>query len=208
MKKLALSLVVLLAVACGDDGDTSDNNATNNGTNNTTNNATNNASNNANNTTNNSTTSSNNSTTANNTTNNQTNNQLPDPYVAQLIYRRVATENCQLTGCIKSESVNFVSHTISNQDGRQTVMDETDGDYQALDVEAQRPTFLAALKGGFGCPEVVSPDGTTYEFEASVRENGRSNLVRADITGCVVEMDQSTATILGLFADLKAAYLP
>ena len=163
----------------------------------------------ANNTTNNSTTTSNNSTmTTNNETNSQTNNPLPDPYVAQLVYRRVATENCQITRCIKSESVNFVSHTISNQDGRQTIMDETDGDYQALGVEAQRPTFLAALKGGFGCPESVSPDGTTYEFEASVREDGRSSLIRADITGCVVEMDQSTAMILGLFADLKALYLP
>ncbi len=208
MKKYGLMAVLALTMACGDDDAT-------------TNNATNNSTNGANNTTNNSTTVANNSTTGvNNTTNNSTNNAtttptnnntvvLPDPYVAQLVFRRVATENCQLSGCIKSETVNFVSGTFSNQDGRQANVPEDDGNYQALEVEAQREAFIANLKGdSFECSTSVSPEGTTYELEGFIRENGQSKTHRADITGCVVDAQQEIQIVVGLFADLKTDFLP
>jgi len=67
-------MILVLAVACGDDENTKTNNSTNNSTNNTTNNSTNNTTNNStNNTTNNTTNNSTNNTT-NNSTNNNTNN--------------------------------------------------------------------------------------------------------------------------------------
>jgi hypothetical protein len=206
MKKYGLIAVLALTVACGDDDGTT-NNSTNNSTTTTTNNSTTVANNSTNNTANNTT---NNST--NNATNNPTNNNTTvsqDPFIAQLVFRRVATENCQLSGCTKSETVNFVSGTFSNQDGRQVILPEDDGKYQALAVEAGREGFIANLKAGtFECSDSVSPDGTTYELEGFIRENGQSKTHRANITGCVVDAQQDIQIVVGLFGDLKTAFLP
>lgn len=215
MKTYALILVAALAVACGDDESSDANNTANNSNNTSTNNSNNTSTNNSNNTsTNNSNNTANNSNNAstNNSNNTSTNNEvvtpLPDPFVSQLIFRRIATENCVLSGCIKSEGVNFVSHVILNQDGRQTLLPQDDGDYQALRVEAQRAAFMEAMKSGFGCSDSVTGDGTSYEFEASIRENGSSSTKFADITGCVVDADEKTQLVLDLFGNLKTTYLP
>lgn len=202
MKEVHVMMVALacLAAACSDDSDSSpDVASTNNAT--TVNNA---------HVTNDWTNSTDNQTTEllGMTHGQTTMEELPNPFLTQLEYARIIGQDCPIVGCVKSETVNFISHIILNQDGRQVVIDPEDGNYQALYAEAQRDTFIAAVRGGFDCPAQTSPRGDSFEFVGAIREDNASDLIRVDVTGCVVSGDVSTKLVVELIGALKAKYLP